>query len=222
LFFTTIPLLTRTHGHYHWQAPGYLFLFPLLARYVIERLQVRHALTVTWFSLSVAAPFLIIAVIGIEAATGWAHASLNNLFHLKRDFTLDGLEWKELRAAIAERQLLNRSRLFVATAHRLEVGKVDLEIGKFLPVVCMCEDPRSIAFGWNLASFSGWDALIIGTDFYIPDVRRTYGTYFHDIERLNDVPIHRGGQVVVTLRVYYAKQYLGSYPLPFARARSLE
>jgi 4-amino-4-deoxy-L-arabinose transferase-like glycosyltransferase len=222
LFFTTISLLTRTHGHYHWQAPGYLFLFPLLARYVIERLQVRHALTVTWFSLSVAAPFLIIAVIGIEAATGWAHASLNNLFHLKRDFTLDGLEWKELRAAIAERQLLNRSRLFVATAHRLEVGKVDLEIGKFLPVVCMCEDPRSIAFGWNLASFSGWDALIIGTDFYIPDVRRTYGTYFHDIERLNDVPIHRGGQVVVTLRVYYAKQYLGSYPLPFARARSLE
>jgi hypothetical protein len=112
--------------------------------------------------------------------------------------------------------------LFVATAHRLEVGKVDLEIGKFLPVVCMCEDPRSIAFGWNLASFSGWDALIIGTDFYLPDVQRTYGAYFHDIERLNDVPIHRGGQVAVTLRVYYAKQYLGSYPLPFARARSLE
>jgi hypothetical protein len=86
----------------------------------------------------------------------------------------------------------------------------------------MCEDPRSIAFGWNLVSFSGWDALIIGTDFYIPDVRRTYGAYFHDIERLNDVPIHRGGQVVVTLRVYYAKQYLGSYPLPFARPGSLE
>jgi hypothetical protein len=221
LFFTTIPLLTRTHGHYHWQAIGYLFLFPLLARYVVEGLQVRHALTVKWLSLSIVAPFLIIAVIGIEAATGWAHASLKNL-HLKRDFTLETLEWKGLRAALAERQLLNRSRLFVATAHRIEVGKVDLEIGKYLPVVCMCEDPRSIAFGWNLASFSGWDALIIGTDSYIPDVQRTYGGYFHSIERLVDVPIHRGGQVVVTLRVYYAKQYSGSYPLPVARARSLE
>jgi hypothetical protein len=86
----------------------------------------------------------------------------------------------------------------------------------------MCEDPRGIAFGWNLASFSGWDALIIGTDSYIPDVQRMFGTYFHNIEHLVDVPIHRGGQVVVTLRVYYAKQYSGSYPLPVARARSLE
>ncbi|HXX08024.1 MAG TPA: glycosyltransferase family 39 protein [Pseudolabrys sp.] len=221
LFFTTIPLLTRTHGHYYWQALGYLFLFPLLARHVIERLQVRHASTVTWLSLSAVAPFLIIAVIGVEAATGWAYTSLKN-FHLKRDVTLEGLEWKELRAAIAQRQLLNRSRLFVATAHRLEVGKVDLEIGKFLPVVCMCEDPRDIAFGWNLSSFSGWDALIIGTEFYIPDVQHTYGDYFQDIERLNDVLIHRGGQVVVTLRVYYAKQYSGSYPLPVPTARSLK
>jgi len=125
LFFTTIPLLTRTHGHYHWQAIGYLFLFPLLARYVVEGLQVRHTSTVTWLSLSIVAPFLIIAVIGIEAATGWAHASLKNL-HLKRDFTLETLEWKGLRAAIADAE-----------------GKAIVNKGHFYPIRRCVNRPRS-------------------------------------------------------------------------------
>jgi len=216
LFFTAISLWAPSHGHYHWQAPGYLLLFPLLAKYVLEKLQDRDALTLKWLSLSIAAPFVIIAVIGTEAATGWIHSLLKNSLRPGHDFTLDGLEWKELRTAIAERQLLDKPRLFVVTAHREEVGKVDLAVGKFLPVVCLCKDPRDTAFGWNLNSFSGWDALIIGTDYYILDVLEEYGRYFHDIERLKDVEIHRGGLVVLTLRVYYAKQYLGAYPLPYA------
>ena len=220
LFFTTISIWMRTRGHFYWQAPGYLFLFPLLANYVLEKLHDRDALTLKWLSLSIAAPFVIIAVIGTETATGWIHSLLKNSLRPGHDFTLDGMEWKELRTAIAERQLLDKPRLFVVTAHREEVGKVDLQIGKFLPVVCMCVDPRNIAFGWNLSSFLGWDALIIGTDYYIKDVLEPYRSYFHDVEHLNDVEIHRGGVVVLTLRVYYAKQYLGSYPLPFAISAS--
>ena len=216
LFFTAISLWAPSHGHYHWQAPGYLLLFPLLAKYVLEKLQDRDALTLIWLRLSIAAPFVIIAVIGTEAATGWIHSLLKNSLRPGHDFTLDGLEWKELRTAIAERQLLDKPRLFVVTAHREEVGKVDLEMGKFLPVVCLCADPRDIAFSWNLNNFLGWDALIVGTDYYIPDVQKAYGGYFHDIEHLSDVAIHRGGFVVLTLRVYYAKQYRGSYQLPFA------
>jgi 4-amino-4-deoxy-L-arabinose transferase-like glycosyltransferase len=218
LFFTAISLLARTHGHYHWSAIGYLFLFPLLARFTLEKLQDQRATVQRWLSLSVAAPFVIMAVLGIEAATGWTHSLLKNSLRTKSDFTLEGLEWKELRSAIAERQFLDKPRLFVATANRVEVGKVDLEIGKFLPVVCLCPDPRDIAFGWNISSFSGWDALIIGTDRYVPDVQNAYGAYFHDIKRLDDIEIHRGGSGVLTLRVYYAKQYRGSYPTPFAAA----
>ncbi len=216
LFFTTIPLWARSRGHYHWQAPGYLLLFPLLARYVLEKLQHRPASTLRWLALSIAAPFVIMAAMGAEAATGWTHALLRDSLRPGHDFTIEGLAWKGLRTAIAERQLLNKPRLFVATANRVEVGKVDLEIGKFLPVVCLCPDPRNIAFGWNVSSFLGWDALIIGTDFYIPDVRKAYGSYFQDIEQLPDIEIRRGNSSVLTLRVYYAKQYLGSYPLPFA------
>ena len=214
VLFTAVPLWARNEGHYHWQAPGYLVLFPLLASLVVEKLEAGHAATLRWLALSIAALLVMIAVIGTESATGWAHMLLKNSLRPERDFTVGGLEWKELRTAIAERHLLDERRLFVVTAHRVEIGKVDLELGKFLPVVCMCGEPRNIAFAWNLDNFLAWDALIIGTDARIPNVLQAYGSYFRNIEPLDNVDIHRGGRVVLTLRVYYAKHYLGSYPLP--------
>jgi len=216
LFFTIMSLWMQTHGHYHWQAPGYIFLFPLLARLTIDKLQNHDAFTLKWLRWSILAPFIIIALVASEAATGWAHSLLSNSVRPEHDFTLDTLEWKELRAALAERQYLHKPRLFVVTENRFEVGKVDLEVGRFLPVVCMCQDPRDIAFGWNLPGFSGWDALIIGTDFQVPRVETAYGRYFQSIEREDDIVIHRGGKAVLNLHVYFAEHYLGSYPLPFS------
>jgi len=60
------------------------------------------------------------------------------------------------------------------------------------------------------------DALIVATQEHIPDVEREYGKCFRTIEALDGVDIHRGGSAVLNLRVYYATDYLGSYPLPLA------
>jgi len=97
---------------------------------------------------------------------------------------------------------IERPRLFVVTSHRVGIGKVDLELGKFLPVVCLCPDPRDIAFSWDPRNFSDWDALIVGTQEHIPDVRREYGKYFRSIEPLEDVSIRRGRMPVLTVHVY--------------------
>jgi hypothetical protein len=114
--------------------------------------------------------------------------------------------------------LLKKSGLFVVTSHRVEIGKVDIELGGSLPVVCLCPDPRDAAFGWDPGQFSGWDALIIGTQQYIPDVQQQYGQYFRTIQSLDEVAIHRGGRVALILHVYYAKDYRGTYPLPFGHS----
>lgn len=216
VFFTVISLWVRTRGHYHWQAIGYLFLFPLLAKYTLEKLQERDAWTRGWLAFSIAAPLLLLAIIGAEASTGWVHAIFKNALQPRYDFSLGGMKWNGLRDAIAKQHLLDKPRLFVATGNRVEIGKVDLEIGKYLPVVCLCPDPRNIAFGWNLKDFSGWDALLIGSDAYLPNPQRTYKRYFSDIVHLSDLDLRIGDQVVLTLRIYYAKNYLDNYPLPFA------
>src|SRR6266705_3664291 len=158
VLFTSVALWMPTGGHYHWQAPGYLMLFPLLGRLVIDKLEAGDVFARRWWVDSAAAMLLIAGAIGSEAATGWAHQLLANSIRVGADATLKGLEWKELRPALASRGLLQRQRLFVATAHRTEVGKVDVEIGGSLPVVCLCPDPRDIAFGWKMADFAGWDA----------------------------------------------------------------
>jgi hypothetical protein len=100
------------------------------------------------------------------------------------------------------------------TSHRVEIGKIDVELGKNLPVVCLCPDPRDAA--WDSRKFAGWDALIIGTQEHIPDVQLEYGKYFRRIDALDDVDIHRAGRTVLKLQVYYATDYLSTYPSPLA------
>jgi len=214
VLFTLVALWMKPGGHYHWQAPGYLMLFPLLAKLLVRKLENGDTLSKLWLFASTTAIFLVIGVIGIEAGTGWVHQLLGRHPPRADELTLKGLEWKELRPAIAKRGLLEKTQLFVVTSHRLQIGKIDLELGEFLPVVCLCPDPRGAA--WDARKFVGWDALIIGTQQYIPDVQRMYGQYFRRIDTLDEVDIHRAGRAVVTLRVYYASDYLGSYPLPLA------
>jgi len=217
LGFTAVALWVPTGGHYHWQAPGYLLLFPLLGKLTAQKLQIGDRVAKHWLFASTAAIFLIVGVIGAEATTGWVHALLRHTYRTENDPTLKGLAWKELRTAIAARGLLEKPRLFVVTAHRVEIGKVDVELGNFLPVVCLCPDPRDAAFGWDVSKFSGWDALIIGSPEHVRDANREYGRYFRSIRALDDVEIRRGGSTVPSLRVFYATDYLGSYPLPLAR-----
>ena len=40
---------------------------------------------------------------------------------------------------------------------------------------------KAKTFGWDPRKFSGWDALIVGTQEHIPNVEREYGKYFRNI-----------------------------------------
>ena len=215
VFFTAIALRVPTGGHYHWQAPGYLMLLPLLGKAAADKLGQDDTVTKRWLAVSTAAMLFIAAVMSLETATGWAHLILrNHSIQAEKDPTLKGLEWKELRTVAASRGFLSKPRLFVVTAHRVDIGKVDLELGDALPVVCLCPDPRDVAFGWDPRQFAGWDALIIGTQEHIPDVQAAYGRHFEEIQSLGDIDIVRGGRPALRLKLSYARNYLGSYVLP--------
>ena len=216
--FTLIALWVPPGGHYHWQAPGYLMLFPILGKFVAQKLESGDIHAKRWLAASIATMFLIIGIMSAEPVTGWTDLLIRNSLSIGRNLTLKGLEWKELRSTVAARGLLEKSELFVVTSHRVEIGKVDMELGRSLPVICLCPDPRDAAFGWDPGQFSGWDALIIGTREHIPDVQQQYGQYFGTIEPLDEVAIRRGGRTALTLHIYYAKGYLGSYPLPFVHS----
>jgi hypothetical protein len=217
--FTVIGLWVSVGGRFHWQAPGFLLLFPLLGRLVVQKLGRDDAMTRRWLLASTAIMVLFVAVVGTHAATGWIRTLVPPRGDGRTgDPTLKGLTFDGVRAAVAARGLLDKPRLFVVSADRNDVGKVDLELGKFLPVLCLCADPRNMAFGWNPDDFIGQDALIVGAEGYVGDAQNIYGSYFRKIEFLADVDMRRGGKVWEKIKIFYATDYYRPYPLPLREA----
>jgi hypothetical protein len=85
--------------------------------------------------------------------------------------------------------------------------------------VCLCSDPRNIAFSWDTRQFAGWDALIIGTDDYLRDVHATYGSYFRSIEPLDELNVLLGDQVDLTVHIYLAHDYYKAFPMTLPPGR---
>ena len=48
VLFTLVALWMKTGGHYHWQAPGYLMLFPLLAKLLVRKVENGDILSKRW------------------------------------------------------------------------------------------------------------------------------------------------------------------------------
>jgi 4-amino-4-deoxy-L-arabinose transferase-like glycosyltransferase len=217
LFFTVVTIWEpETREHYHWAAPGYLMLFPLLGDRVVDKLTVSDALTRRWLSWSSAFVVLVLIAFGAHMWNGWiARLGVKILpaNALITDPTLQLIDWRELRPAVAARGLLDKPRLFVVGSDRREVSKIDVELGKHLPVICLCDDARNFAFKWNELAFLGWDALIVQSDASIDVIKQEYGPFFRKIELLDTVDVHRGNQVVRKLGVFYATDYFKAYPV---------
>lgn len=211
VLFTIIALWAEINAHFHWQSPGYLMLFPLVGVFIPDDAKMRR-----WLIGSVAAMTTLLVIWLSQSVWGWIRfpvpPSLASYVEKLEDPTLEAFDWPELREALATRGLLDQPRLFVVATRWHQAGKMDVVLGDKLPVVCLCDDPRNIAFNWDPRAFQGWDALIIGADAFLPNVN-VYAPYFAAIEKVADVDLHRAGHVVMTLRVYRARDYNGRYPM---------
>lgn len=217
LVFTAAALWSPVGWLFHWQAPGYLMLFPLLGA-ATARWAVRAPGAVNlWLGGSAAVTIALVAVLSTQAATGWLRdvvpAGLTKGLSGAVDPTLEGHAWPELRDALAEQGFLDRDQTFAVTAMWPVTGKVDVEIGAAMPVVCLCEDPQNIAFGWDHTGFAGWDAIIVDAFDHLDDPAAAYAPYFDSIEPIGPVRIYRGATPELELTVLFATNYNGAYPL---------
>jgi hypothetical protein len=217
IVFTAAALWAPLGYHFHWQAPGYVFLFPLLGKYTAERLEQGRRSTRYWLIACASTLVLVLGLVATQAQTGWMHGLLASRSHPRpydsNNPTRELLEWRPLRAALDQRGLLNQDRLFVVTTKWFQAGKADVVVGDKLPVVCLCGDARNIAFVWNDRAFKDWDALIVVPSNNSGDPAAGYKPYFRSIEPLTDVDIPLGGQTALTLHVYRAHDYYRPYPM---------
>ncbi|MDR3566016.1 MAG: glycosyltransferase family 39 protein [Negativicutes bacterium] len=202
-------------GLFHWQAPGYLFLFPLLGDMAAKAADKGSQLVRWWLRGSVAAFLAILLLLGSQTATGWMGDTFPDLFPAG-DPTLEALDWRDIAPTLAAKGLLNSSAGFVVSGNWIDAGKLDYALGGRLPVLCLDQSPHQFAFKSAAKDYQGQDALIIGRRQVIGDAV-AFAPYFDAITPLGTVPVRRHGRTEFELNLFYASNFKGHYPLPYGQ-----
>lgn len=211
LLVFTLASLNGNVGLPHWEAPGYLVLFPLLGMAVATRLAWRDGLTRGWVRFSVVAFALVVGLAASELATGWV-TRINPHAFGRRDPGEDLLDWKDLRLQLHQAGLLDGTRFFAATDW-IDAGKLSYALGPGWPVVCLCDQPHHFPFIHDPRNYLGRDAVIVHSGSPI-NVRALLSPYFRDIDSVGLMPVLRAGRPAMMLDVYVAHGF--EKPVPIA------
>ena len=204
LLFAAIAAWSSQRILFHWAAPGYLMLFPLLGGEVADRIRqplVRRTMVAT-AALLVGA----VAVISIQLSTGWLHPVMAAV--TKRDPTIEGIDWTSLRIDLTRRGLLQPGSL-VGVPNWRDAGKVAYALGPEVTVVCLNRDSRQFGFADPAAAHIGQTMLVIAPEHAnrIPD---ELGADFAQLERLPDAAIVHAGHVLQRVGVFRGDHLLRS------------
>jgi hypothetical protein len=209
LLVFTLATLNGNVGLPHWEAPGYLVLFPLLGAAVVARLARRDALTRGWVRLAAVGFALVVGIAGTHLANGWITRLSPHAFG-RRDPGLDLLDWKDLRGQLGARGLMDGERFYAGTDW-IDAGKLSYALGPKKPVVCLCDAPHHFAFVHDQSAFLGEDAVIVHSGAPI-NVRRRLSPYFTRIDSMGLMPVRRSDRTAMLLDVYLAHGFRKPFP----------
>lgn len=199
--FALVGLWSR-HVLYHWAAPGYLMLFPLLGA-EIDRLHRRHPAAVRRTALATAALLVAaLAVVGSQMRWNWLP-----LPQRRDDPALQAIGWDGLREALAERGLIGLPRTAAAAANWQEAGKLGLALGPEFPLLCLHQDARQFRFTANASLPDGWDALLVTPRAMTRELLQANGFDFARLDELAPVSLPMPARPALLLRVYRARSY---------------
>jgi hypothetical protein len=156
IMFALISAWSSQRILFHWAAPGYLMLFPLLGHAIAERINrplVRRTLIGT-AALSVTA----VTIIGSDLSLDW----LGRLMPLiaRNDPTIEGIDWTSLSTNLRARGLL-RPDTVVGVPNWRDAGKVAYALGPGVTVLCLNRDARQFGFAAPPAAWIGHDVLLL-------------------------------------------------------------
>jgi hypothetical protein len=192
VIFALVAAWSSQRVLFHWAAPGYLMLFPLLGRYVAtwwERRGVRAAIIGTAMLCLVS-----MTVVSSQLQFDWLRAVMP-----QKDPTAEGINWTSLRDDLAARGLLHPGTV-VGVPDWRDAGKIAYALGPQVTVLCLNHDSREFGFSNPPGQWQGADVLLLIVDH--PDtVLPVLRGQFAGIERLPPSAITLRGRVLRTVTV---------------------
>jgi hypothetical protein len=200
LLFAIIGIWSSTRILYHWAAPGYLMLFPLLAQW-IAGLRPRAA---WWMRFSIkigagllaAASFLLIAEVGFAVLPG-----LNEFFPPGKSPLLQLIDWNSIRSELAASGALDNPKLAVATLRWYDAGKIGYALRGRLPVTVFGPEPHQFGISTPPASLLGDDVLIIAMPGDISAIAAEYAPDFRTITAAPALTVSSHGATLLVIPV---------------------
>ncbi len=180
VLFALIGLWSR-HVLFHWAAPGYLMLFPLLGAGIAgmaDRTLPRRVAAGT--------AALLLAVL-LVVAIDLRHSLL------RPDPGLQAMDWTALRPALAARGLFDPALVVAATGWQ-DAGKLDYGLGGGMTVICLGGDPRQYGLNTPADTVQGRDVLIVTRRPQDAEALAAQGIRFDATEALPPIVLtHPGG-----------------------------
>jgi 4-amino-4-deoxy-L-arabinose transferase-like glycosyltransferase len=197
-FFTLVSL--SSHALFHWAAPGYLMLVPLLGAALERRRQAGRPVG-RWLGATAILVLLGIGLVAGEVRGNWLPGA-TWMSALGRNPLADVVDWTSLRDELGARGLLDRPGLVVAASRWLDAGKIDYALGGRLPVLCLGPDPRQYGLVMPLARYAGQDVLIVAPGRSFAEIEARFGASFDRLRPLPPAEIRAAGKPVGSVSLF--------------------
>jgi len=197
VFFTVVSLWSRVL--FHWTAPGYLMLVPLLGEAIAHRCNRGYIRR-----LAIATGTLVVfgaALVAAEVRFNLLPSALTDLLP-QHDPALAAVDWVSLRDELAKRGLLDRPRLVVAATRWLDAGKIDYALEGRIRVLCLGSDPRQYGITAPVGNYTGWDVLLAAPHLPPAQVAARFGSMFSSIDALEPVTVLHANRPAMTVPLY--------------------
>ncbi len=195
-------LVVSLHSHvlFHWAAPGYLMLFPLLGEAVARRRRdsrlVRVYLAATAVTVTLGAVF-----VASEVRFNWLPEVIED-FALGTAPDLDAVDWTSVRTDLADRGLLGRPGLVVAATRWHDAGKIDYALGGRATVICLGADPREYGLVADAMDHAGKDVVIVAPRTSLAQATAQFGASFDALEALPAAMVWHAGRPAMLLPLF--------------------
>ncbi len=212
LAFALIALWSGGRVLYHWAAPGYLMLFPLLGAWLAERPRLARRGT----EATACFVLLVLTVLCTQVQLDWLHPALAQM--RGRDPDLEAVDWTSLRRDLDARGLLPAGTI-VGVPDWRDAGKVAYALGPDVTVTCLNADARQFGFVAPASSFVGRDLLLLAPEHPDRAIARL-SPRFARVQALEPAPIRHAGRILADVAVFRGSLVAWPEPQPQASANT--
>jgi 4-amino-4-deoxy-L-arabinose transferase-like glycosyltransferase len=197
ILFTVASL--RGNVLFHWAAPGYLMLLPLLGDAVARHWRTSRPVRL-WLAATAVFVVLGAAFVASEARFNWLPALIGD-FALGKDPSLDVVDWTSLSQELADRGFLDRPGLVVGAMRWTDAGKIDYALGGRIPVVVLGPDAHQYGLIAGRDDYAGADVLIV-TRSSSENILSQFWSLFRSIEPIAPASVFHAGRPALQLNLF--------------------